>query len=448
MTLKQLLFLDQYDPNLATWVYISALLTIGIYFKFNRVWSVRNLDLALLISLAPALLLLEQGNEAAEWAGHVWLIVASGCLLVRLLVDPLMVRRPLLEPNLTTGGLTFMGAALLIFLMTNVITGERIKNDSKASMTAVQASAQSSDAPRIPGRGNGYPLFEFFEGLSRHAAGQTDEASPREAQLAADRVLSALAIFAHLSVVFGLLVIGYWHYGNIKTGVAAAALYLLLPYTSLMTKVPHLSVDHLLPSALLVWAIVAYRRPLISGALLGLAAGAIFYPVFLLPLWAGFYWQRGLARFLIGFTVTLLICLGLLVVSTGSIHAVLNGIREAFAWSQDSHGFWSMLESLWNVDRVWRIPVLTAFFALAASFALWPAQKNLGTLLSCSAAVMLGTQFWLAHGGGPYMGWYLPLVLLTVFRPNLEDRVALAVLGEGNWFQRRRQPARSIKMAA
>jgi len=61
---------------------------------------------------------------------------------------------------------------------------------------------------------------------------------------------------------------------------------------------------------------------------------------------------------------------------------------------------------------------------------------------------MLGTQFWLAHGGGPYMGWYLPLALLTVFRPNLEDRVALAVLGEGGWFQRRRQPARSIKMAA
>jgi hypothetical protein len=107
-----------------------------------------------------------------------------------------------------------------------------------------------------------------------------------------------------------------------------------------------------------------------------------------------------------------------------------------------------MLERLWNVERVWRIPALTAFFILAASFALWPAQKNLGTLLSCSAAVMLGTHFWLAHGGGPYMGWYLPLVLLTVFRPNLEDRVALAVLGEGNWFQRRKQPARSIKMAA
>ena len=446
MSLKQLLFLDQYDPNLASWVYLSALITIGIYFKFNRVWSVRNLDLALLISLAPGLLLLEQGDQAAVWTGHVWLMVASTCLLVRLLIDPLMVRRPLLEPNLTAGALTFMGAALLVFLMTNVITGERIKNQGKTGIAATQVAAQSTDTPRIPGRGTGYPLFEFFEWVSRRAFSQSQEVSPREAQLAADRVLSAVAIFAHLSVVLGLLVIGYWHYGNVKTGVAAAALYLLLPYTSLMTKVPHLSVDHLLPSALLVWAIVAYRRPLVSGSLLGIATGAIFYPVFLLPLWAGFYWQRGLGRFLAGFATTLLLCLGVLVLSTGSLDAVLNGIREAFAWSQTSDGFWSMLQRLFGVERVWRIPVLTAFFALAASFALWPAQKNLGTLLSCSAAVMLGTQFWLAHGGGPYMGWYLPLVLLTVFRPNLEDRVALAVLGEGNWFHRRRQT--TIKLAA
>jgi len=59
--------------------------------------------------------------------------------------------------------------------------------------------------------------------------------------------------------------------------------------------------------------------------------------------------------------------------------------------------------------------------------------------LSCSAAIMLFVQFWhgFGEGGGMYMAWYLPLLLMTVFRPNLEDRVALSVLGEG-WFTRRR----------
>jgi len=80
--------------------------------------------------------------------------------------------------------------------------------------------------------------------------------------------------------------------------------------------------------------------------------------------------------------------------------------------------------------------------------AIWPAQKNLGTLLSCSAAVMLGTQFWHAPSGGLYVAWYLPLLLLTVFRPNLEDRVALSVLGAG-WFNKRKvSPIRGVVRAA
>ena len=106
-------------------------------------------------------------------------------------------------------------------------------------------------------------------------------------------------------------------------------------------------------------------------------------------------------------------------------------------------GFWSFA----IVDPVYRYPVLVALVAFCISLALWPAQKNLGTLLSCSAAVMLATQFWHPHGGGLYMAWYLPLVLLTIFRPNLEDRVALSVLGQG-WFPKRRANLRVAEQAA
>jgi hypothetical protein len=67
---------------------------------------------------------------------------------------------------------------------------------------------------------------------------------------------------------------------------------------------------------------------------------------------------------------------------------------------------------------------------MCGSLAIWPAQKNLGTLLSCSAAVMVATQFWHGYGGGLYMAWYLPLLLLTIFRPNLEDRSAMTVVDE------------------
>jgi hypothetical protein len=55
--------------------------------------------------------------------------------------------------------------------------------------------------------------------------------------------------------------------------------------------------------------------------------------------------------------------------------------------------------------------VLTTFF--------WPAPKNLAHVLALSAAALVGIQFWYTDQGGQYVLWYLPLLLLLVFRPNL-----------------------------
>ena len=48
-------------------------------------------------------------SAAVEHAGYIWLFAVSGLFMLRLLLDAFMVRRPLLEPNLTVGGLTFLG---------------------------------------------------------------------------------------------------------------------------------------------------------------------------------------------------------------------------------------------------------------------------------------------------------------------------------------------------
>jgi hypothetical protein len=245
--------------------------------------------------------------------------------------------------------------------------------------------------------------------------------------------IRAGAILSHLALVIGIVLIGYRHFGNFHAGVAMASLYLLLPYTSQMTP----RIDHVLPAALLVWAVNAYRRPVVSGILIGLAGGLIGYPLALLPLWCSFYWPRGLIRFLIGIGLGLL----LLVISLPALMllARLLGAKEigsfwdllgqTFAWVNPSvpelDGFWR------NHGEAFRIPVIAGFWVLCATLALWPAHKNLGTLLSCSAALMLGVQFWHAHQGGVYMAWYLPLLVMTVFRPNLEDRVAVAAGSPG-----------------
>jgi hypothetical protein len=411
--------LYEYKMNATTWVYLSSLLTIGIYFKFRRFWSVRNLDLVGLIAFAPGLLLV---SHDLNQYGYLWLFSVSGFFLVRLLLDTIMVRRPLLEPNLSVDGLTFSGVALLLFLITNVVTAE----GPLAAASVAERLTEPVKGPNVKSlqthQGPGYPLFYVLGTIpTKFLAEREGHQRQYSRSLVLEATARATSILAQIATLIGMILIGYRHFDNLVTGIAAATLYLLLPYTAQYTG----HVDHVVPAALLVWAVQGYRKPVVAGVFLGLAAGVIYYPLFLLPLWLGFYWQRGLVRFLIG----LLSVLTIVVLVVLAVH--LSGNFEPFAeqframTGRRPDGFWQFHEP------AYRIPVLAAFAVMCASLALWPAQKNLGTLLACSAAVMLGTQFWHAPNGGIYMAWYLPLLLLTVFRPNLEDRMALTAVAEG-----------------
>lgn len=502
------LFLHYEKVNPTTWVYLSSFLIIGLYFKFNRFWSVRNLDVILLILFAPGLVLVHLGQqeqlavrslameleqrgqeqsgteevptggeaeasrttvprslllpgnqgtssdsstgsdaesievqrqlitdrmvyaERLQRRGFIWLMVIGGLFVVRLLFDPTMVRRPLLDPNLSLGGLTFIGLSLFAFLVVNVmIAGRPLPGEEMNSGAAVSLpqQAMASQSPDIR-QGPGYSLLERVPSVPIMPWRADDILQLQPVDYSLSRLL---VIFSHLAIVLGMIVIGYWHFENIKTGIGAATLYLILPYTAQMGG----RVDHAFPAAMLIWAVVFYRRPLVSGAILGCSA-CIYYPLFLLPLWISYYSQRGLFRFLAGVMTSLTILVVLLYLNTGNHQDFIAQLRRMFGLMTPRMDH---LQGIWMLgwDPAFRLPVMTAFFALSATLALWPAQKNLGTLMSCSAALLVATRFWNGNGGGLYMGWYLPLILITVFRPNLEDRLAITVLSPG-WARNRR----------
>jgi hypothetical protein len=430
--------------NPTTWAYLSSLLLIALYFKFNRIWSVRNWDLLGLILLSPALLMVQYGLEhevseraqVVEHIGYVWLFAVSGVFMLRLLLDAFMVRRPLLEPNLSVGGLTFLGISIFVFLMANVVTGTPDRADVVGSQRAAhlrELSVPRSELSSLRTHGPGFPLIFLLpqistqtllgEGGAQETLIAEGDAAPVESVRLVHVVTArVMAILSQLAIVLGLALVGMRHFDNLKTGIAAATLYLLLPYTAMWTG----SVTHALPGALLVWAIVLYRRPLLAGAMIGLTFGTIYYSLFLLPLWISFYWQRGLWRFLIGALAMIGILVAALAFTSSDAEMYWASLRQMFGLRipvvDDLAGAWQF----WN--PIYRYPILAAYVGLTLSMALWPAQKNLGTLISYSAAVMLGTQFWHAHSGGLALAWYLPLLLLTVFRPNLEDRTAVAVV--------------------
>ncbi|MDX1965383.1 MAG: hypothetical protein SFX18_19715 [Pirellulales bacterium] len=555
-----LLYYQQITPT--TWIYLSSLLTISLYFKFNRVWSLRNFDLLALICFAPGLVLVDSGKKLAradiELIGYIWIFAVIGVFCLRMLLDPMMVRRPLLEPNMTLGGMTFLAASLLVFLIAKILTvgpdelGDKNlakpaspapaivakaditdlgtaadlaksnlpeenkrpsappvssavpptaavesppqqplekpaassdvaavkippKNDLPSQTekstqdiaNPVGANAQGADAlvtadplaiakseadpyeqaknsiseeAKLSQSGPGFWLFRVIPDIATPIfTDQSENASKSVQQQSEARNIAAartLSIFGLLAVVAGIVVIGYQHFGNLTTGIAAALLYMLLPYSAFYI----LFVKHILPAAILTWAIVVYRRPLLAGLMLGMASGMVYYPIFLLPLWVSFYWQRGLWRFVGGVLASMALLMLITAFYASGVDDFSSKIRLMLGFifpTEQPEGFWGVIELKY---RVYRITILAAHIALCGSFAIWPAQKNLGTLLSCSAAVMLSTQFWAAFGGAVSMAWFLPLLLLTIFRPNLEDRIALSVLGEGKWLTRRSVP--------
>ncbi len=471
----------------STWMYVSSFLILSFFFKFNRLWSIRNLDLFLIIMLAPGLLMiqsgvqthkkfsqpqtLEQGDDdpyrnssgsirqasfapqateaephdtaapelsttaqpaASRWVnapglgfqrlGYLWMFVVGGLILIRMLVDPLFERRPVLEPNLSIGGMVFLGFSLLFFVLANVATYSPAQEDIQGAKNAVkilklEAAGEGEDKHLIQ-RGPGYRLLYVLPVMS--VFGDGDQVGEETYIVAAKSV----AITSQILIVAGLILFCHFHFSNFHTGVGIATIYMLSPYTAIFTG----NVLHTVPAALLIWAMVCYRLPLLAGIFIGLATGVSYYPLFLLALWISFYWERGWRRFLIGFSASIVVCVcGLICTSTDMMDFV-GQLQAMFAFWRP---FMQGLEGIWALgpNPIWRVPILIGFVLFCASFVAWPTEKDIGTLLSYTAAVMVAVQFWHGFGGGLFVAWYLPLILLVFFRPNVVGRVASRDVG-------------------
>ncbi|WP_437188087.1 hypothetical protein SH668x_001516 [Planctomicrobium sp. SH668] len=400
------LLLQGYDVNQPTWFYLSLLLIVAVYFRFTRIISLRNVDLALLLSASPGLIFVGAEDSATQSLGHLWLFLIACLFLVRLFIDPFLHRRPYLGQNLNPQGLGFLCFACFAFMMTKAIT----ESLPQATETTMQ---QAGDL------------------LSATATTRPDETAPQPAAGPAASLISSpavllfntlapriLAILAHVAVISGLWFVGRNLFADRGLGMAMATLYLLLPCTSYNVG----EFNHVLPAALIVWAFVCFRKPVVSGVLLGLACGTMLFPLFLLPIWSAFYGRRGAGRFaaaLSGVAVLLLACLAITSADSDSfVQRTIgpnNVILSALSNKTNTSGFWKDLDYL----SVYRLPVMVAYFIMLTIMTIWPKSRTMEVLLAQSTAAVVGTQLWYEQQGGVYLLWYLPLMLMVVFRPRL-----------------------------
>lgn len=453
------IFLDVALPNATTWFFFSILLTIAIYFKFSRLFSIRNLDIVTIFLLVPGLLLLQEAHRrppeqaplpyiattaflvssSANPSGigaigaatvidelptpragnlkdfmirmsYLWLLIGSCYFLFRCFLDLILERRPALPPNLSMGGLFWLATALFICL---TVVAFRPSYDephpSAPAQSMVPNNTEPIGQPTAPVQ-LAQTTFRTYTILSK-----------------------VFSIVCHLSIFVGLLVMGAWHFQDVTSGIAMATIYLLVPYTGYFFGQIH----HVWPMSLMIWAVVCYRKPSFAGCFLGLAAGTSFFPFLLLPVWLSFYWGRGSTRFLISFAVFSSICLGVTATILWNTNDLMPIISETLAlpdwqpwqWKIPTHeGFWT------GIYFPFRMPVFILYLAMLCVIGFWPSQKNLGHLIALSTAVFLGLQLWFADRGGVYILWYLPFYILMVFRPNLMERRPPEIRPTSSWF--------------
>ena len=302
-----------YEPiEPSTWAWLSSLLMIALFFKFNRFWSFRNLDLVLIILLAPGLLMVHYGHQShldmkraelearqnaaavvdqeidpgaavpaisvpqelvpppavepgrlskhqlMERSGYVWLFAMGIVWIIRLLYDPSITRKPMLEPNLSRGGLLFLTCSLLVFLFANVLTSPPADLSGPQGAVNIASRSATDTSEQLQKYGPGYPMLYLIPSIPIFVdADQNSTKNP----VALAEVARIMAILSQIAIVVGLVIIGYRHFGSFPMGVGMATIFLLLPYTAQFAG----DSMHLLPGALLVWAIASYRIPMLAG---------------------------------------------------------------------------------------------------------------------------------------------------------------------------------------
>jgi hypothetical protein len=419
-------FLAGYHVNDATWFYLSLILIVAVFFRFNRVWSLRNLDLLLLTTVSFGFLFepeiwLESKNrnidtirDLAAWK-HSWLFTCTGLILLRLFLDPVFRRRPLLEQNLNSSGLIFLCIAAFGFQIANVAS-EPPSQSTVAQIVDAQHVVDGVDPTANKSAGEATAV----SGPGMRIAGAASEIIARATGVSSvEFTARLLACLSHLAVVLGLVFLGRKHLGDKRLGVAMASIYLLIPCTAYNVS----QVDHVLPAALVVWAFLFFNKPMVAGVLLGLASGMVFFPVFLLPLWAIFYGRQGALRFSLALAIVAAVMISTFALTSFTSESFVTQFLGSIDWSvlqfgtESGTGFWL------GISQAYRLPVVIAFVVMVVLLSVFPRKKNIEHLMAHSAAIVVATQLWYPQSGGTYVLWYLPLVLTVVFRPRLEHLV-------------------------
>ncbi|MEO8139459.1 MAG: hypothetical protein ABI742_07435 [Gemmatimonadota bacterium] len=450
--------LEFYVPDVGGALWLGLLVAFLLFGDFKRLLAPRNLALLGLLITAPFLNDIERWNYTKHptIATYLWdvifLITLGHTIWGFLLAQPR--DRPGWVPNVPRSGLAML-CGLLVTMNVLMTLGKKPEDagfyialgSQRWLETGVLPYGDSAlVGPTTPGFGAAatygpilylahVPTQLLLDGTPNppDADVMNRAVYQRPSMLGPQLVM----IVFHLAGLLALFAVTRRLAGT-QAALGAVALYACMPYLAGLDagrgSIAGLRfISHIAPPALLLLALWAVDRPFLSGALFACAAGALFFPVFIFPAWFAWrYWRNEKPwQFFAGTAVAGAAILAMVIRFTpadsilGSVGKFLHAIVEhqegvgPHQYGGSNFGFWGTHPGLAFLHHPlagspFSEPVFLAFVSLCLAACFLVRRGGVTTLAAITAALGAGVQLWKTHGGGTYIEWYLPFLILAL----------------------------------
>ena len=430
------------------WLGFCAIFLLGLA-DLRRLWSLRNLDLLVLLGFTASLWYFNRGDIFTSvplayppllyllartlWVGirgrgsptrpvwPVWLLVAATVFLAGFKVGM----------NVEASNVIDVGYA-------GPIGAERIVHEGKApyghfpvegnlkACGLPDASGEIRDRIQTNGRcesanptGDTYGPVSYESYIPAYLlfgwSGKWDKLPTAH----------ATAILFDLLCILGLGLVGL-RFGGARLGATLAFAWAAYPFTQYVSSSN--TNDSILP-AFLIFGFWLAASPVKRGVFCALSAWTKFAPLIVAPLWMTYPdWRqiRPQARFVAGFAVATLAAFSILLLEPHPIHAVGTFWDRTFRpqiHRESPFSLWDWRQyhakGIPDLHRVQQaLEVLLVIGAVAAAF--FPRRKSPLQLAALTAALLIGFELVLTHWFYLYIPWFFPFAAFALFAPTRE----------------------------
>ena len=428
----------------STWLWLSfcVLFLLGLI-DWNRPFSVRNVDLVVLVSFSVSLWFFNHGDVfsamAVAYPPLAWLLLR--CVWIARADRP--SRGGPVWPVWVLAAATVFAAGFRVGLniqdsnvidvgYSGVIGADRIAHgqspyghfpveDNLPKCGPADADGEVRDRIQTNGRcENANPLGDTYGPVSYLAylpgyaifgwSGQWDSLP----------AVHFTSILFDLLAILGLALVGR-RFGGPRLAAALAFAWVAWPFTQYASNSN--TNDAIMP-ALLIWGFLALTSPLGRGAAVAVSGWTKFASLLLLPLWLGYpEARRGRTLTVLGFALATVLVFFVLFLEPSPWHAarVFYDRTVSYQIGRDSpFSLWDWgqyhakgLPDLHLVQRALQVLLVVGALALA-----WvPKRRSPLRMAALTAAVLLGFELVLTHWFYLYLPWFFPFVALALIAP-------------------------------